>query len=85
MAGAPYSDSTYTFRPQPIADIKFSHGDDYLVYTPLEDITNIELANMMKLFTVATLQSGNGSLHLYDFPEFIKRKQLMRHFTKEPK
>ena len=63
----------------------FRSGDDYLVYAPLDDITGLELANMMHLFAVATLQSSNSGWNLYDYPEFIKRKGLMRHFRKEPK
>lgn len=68
-----------------VADIKFSHGYDYLVYDPQIDITGIELANLMQLFTVAALQSSNTGWNQYDYPEFIERKGLMRHFRKEPK
>ncbi len=78
-------EATISFTPMPIADIKFQHGEDFLVYAPLDDITGLELANMMHLFAVATMQSSNGSWHLYDYPEFIERKGLMRHFRKEPK
>ncbi len=71
--------------PMPIADIKFSYGYDYLVYKPQEDITGIELAHLLHLFVTASLQSSSQGWHLYDYPEFIERKRLMRHFTKEPK
>ena len=77
-------EATISFTPRPISDIKFQHGEDFLVYAPLDDITGLELANMMHLFTIATLQSNNG-WYLYDYPEFIERKRLMRHFKKEPK
>ncbi len=78
-------EATLSFAPMPIADIKFSHGYDYLVYTPLDDITGLELAHLLHLFAVATMQSSNSGWHLYDYPEFIERKGLMRHFRKEPK
>ena len=78
-------EAKFAMTLMPIADIKFSQGDDYLVYAPLDDITGLELANMMHLFAVATLQSSSTGWHLYDYPEFIKRKGLMRHFRKEPK
>jgi|688.fasta_scaffold654195_1 hypothetical protein len=78
-------EATISFTPMPISDIKFQHGEDFLVYAPLDDITGLELANMMHLFTIATLQSSNNGWYLYDYPEFIERKRLMRHFKKEPK
>ena len=68
-----------------ITDIKFSSGDDMLVYEPLDDITGLELANMMHLFVVASMQVSSLSARAYDYPEFIERKGLMRHFRKEPK
>lgn len=76
---------TFAITPMPISDIKFSHGYDYLVYDPQADITPMDLANLLQLFTVATLQSSNTGWNQYDYPEFIERKGLMRHFRKEPK
>ena len=70
---APYTVENFTFQPIPISDIKFHHGDNMLVYEPLDDITGLELANMLHLFTVASLQSSVSNLHLYDYPEFIER------------
>ena len=82
---APYSDAAFVWQPMKITDIKFSSGDDMLVYEPLDDITGLELANMMHLFVVASMQVGSLSARAYDYPEFIERKGLMRHFRKEPK
>ena len=82
---APYSDPTFTWQPMKVADIKFSDGDDLLVYRPLEDITGLELANMMHLFATATLQAASTGFNHYDYPEFIERKGLMRHFKREAK
>ena len=78
-------EAKFAMTLMPISDIKFSKGDDFLVYAPLDDITGLELANMIHLFAAATMQSSNSGWHLYDYPEFIERKGLMRHFRKEPK
>ena len=82
---APYSDPAFVWQPMKITDIKFQHGDNMLVYEPLDDITGLELANMLHLFTVASIQSSHSGMNTYDYPEFIERKGLMRHFRKEPK
>lgn len=75
----------FAVTPMKITDIKFSSGDDMLVYEPLDDITGLELANMLHLFAVATMQVSSWSATYFDYPEFIERKGLMRHFRKEPK
>lgn len=82
---APYSDAAFVWQPMQITDIKFQHGDNMLVYEPRGDITPMDVANLLQLFTVATLQSSNTGWNTYDYPEFIERKGLMRHFRKEPK
>ena len=78
-------EAKFAITPMPIADIKFSHSEFYLVYEPQEDITGLELVHLLHLFVTATLQSSGQGWHLYDYPEFIERKGLMRHFRKEPK
>lgn len=76
---------TFAITPIQITDIKFQHGDNMLVYEPRGDITPMDVANLLQLFTVATLQSSNTGWNTYDYPEFIERKGLMRHFRKETK
>lgn len=85
MTGAPYTVENFTVTPMKITDIKFQQGDDFLVYHPLDDITGVELAHLLHLFTVAVAQVSSLSAMHYDYPEFIERKGLLRHFRKEAK
>lgn len=84
MTGAPYTVENFTITPLKITDIKFSDGDEFLVFDVMEDVTGVDLAHLLHLFTVASIQVASPS-YTYDYPEFIKRKGLMRHFRKETK
>ena len=75
---------TYTgsieFAKFSIGDIVIAHSENNYIYKPQKDITNIELAHLMKMFTVLAL--SGGSHRDYGTYEFIQVHGLERHFEK---
>ena len=80
------TNSTITFtKLLPIGDITV-YGDKYkYVFKPMEDITNLEICNLLKLYIHGTMGTGAppGSWVSYDFEGFIMQNGLERHFEKK--
>ena len=61
----------------PVDSLFVEMDDGNYNFTPLDDITAVEVAKLMKLFLIAT-HASNVDLHGY-----IHAHQLQRHFTKK--
>lgn len=64
-----------------VGDIHIMDDTDVYVYNPKEDITNIDLAYLIRLFSIAGTGSQSG--YYYDYWAFVKEKNLTRHFDKK--
>jgi hypothetical protein len=72
---------TYTasFSTIDVGDVQIINNKDRYLYDPKEDIANIELALLLRLFTVVA--AGQG-VYNYDAFGFIEKHNLQRHFKK---
>lgn len=63
-----------------VPELRVTVGRESLVYKPQEDVTNIELAHLLRLF-VALIASDTHHSN-YDAAKFIEQYGLQRHFKK---
>lgn len=77
--------TTVSFTPLSVSDVNIYEGsyDNGIkhIYNPQEDITNYELALLLKLFVFASATSGYNGVHSYDYWGYVKEHNLERHFT----
>jgi len=71
---------TFGLAKLSVGDIRILNDGDSYVFKPKEDITNIELAHLMRLFI--NLVAGDKHHTNYDSWGFIERYGLHRHFEK---
>lgn len=77
------TNSTFTFSKLPIGDITV-YGDKYkYVFKPMEDITNLEICSLLKLYVHGVMGTQPGTWVSYDFESFIMQNGLERHFEKK--
>ena len=72
-----------SFKPIKLQKIQFLLEGRTLTYAPKEDITTIELAHLLELFTHGS--SAGSRYNSYDYGEYIERHKLERHFDKVEK
>lgn len=73
--------TSYTVQPAfftPQITIVCSKTKKAFKYTPQDDITNIELANLLELF--AYMAASSGIIAMVDVDAFVTVKKLERHF-----
>lgn len=71
----------FSFSKMPVGDIVITDENNHYYYDPQKDITNYELAMLIRLFTMAGSTSTSFSMaRNYDFWGFVCEKQLERHF-----
>ena len=75
--------SKIEFKPYKIADLLFSWDDNQYNYNPKPDVTNYELAMLMKMVAYGCI--GGRHYVSYDYGAFVAENNLERHFDKVKK